>query len=50
MNFLIDNTPTNKSTGEPRSRWKDDIKIKLDYNGRVYIGLIWPRMGTNEGQ
>jgi hypothetical protein len=35
--------------GRPRRRWGDDIKINLRQRCVVLTGLIWLRMGTNEG-
>jgi hypothetical protein len=35
-----------KPLGKPRRRWVDDIKMDLRYDGMVWIGLIWLRIGT----
>jgi hypothetical protein len=33
--------------GRPRRRWMDNIKMDLEYDGMVWIGLIWVRIGIN---
>jgi hypothetical protein len=38
--------------GRPRSRWVDSIKMDLReirWDGVVWIGLIWLRIGTSGG-
>jgi hypothetical protein len=35
--------------GRPRRRCVDNINIYLRYDGMVWVGLIWLRIGTNEG-
>jgi hypothetical protein len=31
----------------PRCRWVDNIKMDLRYDGMLWIGLIWLRIGSN---
>jgi hypothetical protein len=34
----------------PRSRWEDSVKMDLrKYEGMVWTGLIWLRIGTGGG-
>jgi hypothetical protein len=33
--------------GRPRRRWVKDIKMDLRWNGVVWIGFIWLRIGIN---
>jgi hypothetical protein len=41
-----------KPEGKTRRRWVDNIKMylrEIGWDGVVWIGLIWLRIGTNEG-
>jgi hypothetical protein len=40
-----------ETTGKTRCRWVDNIKIDLKerYNGMIWTGPIWLRMGTSGG-
>jgi hypothetical protein len=33
--------------GRPRSRWEDNIRMDLKSIGRLWTGLIWPKIGTS---
>jgi hypothetical protein len=36
--------------GRLRRRWVDNIKMDLrDYDGMIWIGLMWLRIGTSGG-
>jgi hypothetical protein len=35
--------------GRPRSSLVDNIKMDLKMDGIIWIGLIWPRIGTSGG-
>jgi hypothetical protein len=35
--------------GRPRCRWVENIKIGLRYDGMVWTGSIWLRIGTSGG-
>jgi hypothetical protein len=37
-----------KQSVKPGCRWEDYIVINLKYDGRLTIGLIWPRIGTTD--
>jgi hypothetical protein len=38
-----------KPLGRQRHRWVDNIKMGFRYDGMVWIGLIWLRIGTSGG-
>jgi hypothetical protein len=38
-----------RALGRSRHRWVDNIKMDLIFNGVVWIGLIWLRIGTSGG-
>jgi hypothetical protein len=40
-----------RPVGRPRRRWEDNINVDLRdiYNGVVWTGFIWLRIGANEG-
>jgi hypothetical protein len=38
-----------KPLGRQRRRWVDNIKMNLRWDGIVWIGLIWLRIGTSGG-
>jgi hypothetical protein len=44
--ILVGKQERNRPVGRPRYRWKDNIKVKVRYDGMVWTGLIWLRMGT----
>jgi hypothetical protein len=33
----------------PRRRWEDNIRMDLRYDGAIWTGLIWLRIGTSGG-
>jgi hypothetical protein len=35
--------------GRPRSRWEESVEMDLKYDGRVWDGLIWLRLGPSSG-
>jgi hypothetical protein len=35
--------------GRPRRTWVDNIKINLRYDGMLWTGLIWLRIGASGG-
>jgi hypothetical protein len=42
----------NRPLGRPRRRWVDKVKMDLreiGWDGMVWIGLIWLRIGTGGG-
>jgi hypothetical protein len=41
--ILVGNTAGRRPLGRPRHRWVDSIKL----DGTVWIGLMWPRIGTS---
>jgi hypothetical protein len=47
--ILVGKPEGKKPLRRPRRRWVDDIKIDLRYDGVVWSGLIWLRIGTNGG-
>jgi hypothetical protein len=40
----------NRSLGRLRCRWSNNMKIDLGYDGVVWTGLIWLKIGTNGGR
>jgi hypothetical protein len=39
----------NRPLQRPRSRWVDNIKIDLRYDGMVWTGTIWFIIGNSAG-
>jgi len=48
---LVGRLEVNRPLGRPRSRWKENIKLKLQEGGcGIWTGSIWLRKGTGGGQ
>jgi hypothetical protein len=47
--ILVENPERKRPLERPRSRWVDNIKMNLRYDGMVWIGSIWLRIGTSGG-
>jgi hypothetical protein len=47
--ILVGKPEGKRPLGRPRRRWMDNIKMDLRYDGMVWIGLIWLRIGTSGG-
>jgi hypothetical protein len=47
--ILREMTEGKSHVGRPIGRWKDNIKMDLRYDGVVWTGLIWLRIGTSGG-
>jgi hypothetical protein len=50
--ILVGKPEGKRPLGRPRRRWVDNIKIDLreiGWDGVVWTGLIWLRIGTNGG-
>ena len=46
---LVGRPASGRDFGKPGLRWKNNIRMVLKYNGRVWIGLIWLRIRTSGG-
>jgi hypothetical protein len=49
--ILVGKPEGKRVAGRPRRRWVDNIKMylkKTGWDGMVWIGSIWPRIGTCE--
>jgi hypothetical protein len=50
--ILVGKPDGKRPLGRPRRRWMDNIKMDLReirWDGVVWIGLIWLRIGTSGG-
>jgi hypothetical protein len=47
--MLVGKPEGKKPLGIPRRSWVDNIKMDLRYDGVVWTGLIWLRIGTSGG-
>jgi hypothetical protein len=50
--ILVGKPEGKRLLGRPRRRWVDNIKMDLreiGWDGMVWIGLIWLRIGTSGG-
>jgi hypothetical protein len=47
--ILVGKPEGKRPLGKPRPRWVDKIKMDLRYDGMIWIGLIWLRIGTSGG-
>jgi hypothetical protein len=50
--ILVGKTKGKRPLGRPRHRWVNNIKIDLreiGWDGVIWIGLIWLRIGTSGG-
>jgi hypothetical protein len=50
--ILVRKPESKRPLGRPRRRWVDNIKMDLreiGWDGMVWIGLIWLRIGTSVG-
>jgi hypothetical protein len=45
--ILVGKTEGKRPLGRPRRRWEDNIEMDLRQDVVVWIGLIWPRVGTS---
>jgi hypothetical protein len=46
FNILVGNSEGKRPFGRPRDRWEDNIKMNLNYCGRVWTGFMRLRMGS----
>jgi hypothetical protein len=46
---ILGNAEGKRTLRRPRRRWVDDIKMDLRWDGMVWIGSIWLRIGTSGG-
>jgi hypothetical protein len=50
--ILVETTEEKRQLGRPKRRWVYDIKMdvrEIGWDGAVWIGLIWLRIGTSGG-
>jgi hypothetical protein len=47
--ILVETPEGKKPLGRPRRRWEDNIRMDIRYDGVVWTGLIWLRIGTSGG-
>jgi hypothetical protein len=47
--ILVEKPEGKSPLGRPSRRWKDNFKIDLRFNGWLWTGLIWLRIGTSVG-
>jgi hypothetical protein len=47
--ILVGKPEGKRPPGTRRRRWEDNIKMDLTYDGVVWTGLIWLRIGTSGG-
>jgi hypothetical protein len=50
--ILVGKSEGKRPLGRPRRNWVDNIKMDLreiEWDGMVWIGLIWLSIGTNGG-
>jgi hypothetical protein len=47
--ILVGKPEGKRPLGRPRCRWVDNIKMDLRYDGMVWTGSSWLRIGTSGG-
>jgi hypothetical protein len=47
--ILVGEPKGKRPLGRPRHRWVGNVKMDFRYDGVVWIGLIWLRIGTSGG-
>jgi hypothetical protein len=47
--ILVGNQEGKRLLREPRHRWLDNVKMDLRWDGVVWTGLIWLRIGSSGG-
>jgi hypothetical protein len=47
--ILVGKPEEKRPLGRPRRRWVNSIKMDLRYDGVVWTGSIWFRIGTSGG-
>jgi hypothetical protein len=47
--ILMGKSEEKRPLGIPRRRWVDNIKIEIGWDGMVWAGSIWLRIGTSGG-
>jgi hypothetical protein len=47
--ILVGKPEGKRPLGKPRCRWMNNIKMDLSWDGVVWAGLIWIRIGKSGG-